>query len=64
MIMFILAYVDDIIVTSSKPQAVTGLLKKLGDESALKDLGNLHYFLSIEVTKVSDGIILSRQVCK
>jgi hypothetical protein len=60
MIMFILVYVDDIIVTSSKPQAVAGLLKKLGDEFALKDLGNLHYFLGIEVTKVCDGIILSQ----
>jgi hypothetical protein len=57
--MYVLVYVDDIIVTSSKVQVVPVLLKKLGD-FALKDLGNLHYFLGIEVKKVKDGIILSQ----
>jgi hypothetical protein len=42
---FILVYVDDIIVTSSKPQVITTILKNLGDEFALKDLGDLYYFL-------------------
>jgi hypothetical protein len=58
--MFILVYVDDIIVTSSKPHAVTALLQNLGSDFALKDLGDLHYFLGIEVNKVNDGIILSQ----
>jgi hypothetical protein len=58
--MFILVYVDDIIVSSSKPHEVTTLLKKLCDDFALKDLGDLHYFLGIEVKKVNDGIILSQ----
>jgi hypothetical protein len=58
--MFILVYVDDIIITSSKTHAVASLLKKLGDDFALKDLGDLHYFLSIKVKKVNDGIILSQ----
>jgi hypothetical protein len=55
---FILVYVDDIIVTNLKLHAVSALLQKLGDEFALKDLGNLPYFLGIEVNKVKDGIIL------
>jgi hypothetical protein len=59
-VMFILVYVDGIIVTSSKSYAVATLLKKLGDEFALKDLGDLHYFLGIEVKKVNDGIVLSQ----
>jgi hypothetical protein len=57
--MFILVYVDDIIVTSSKPQTVMTLLKNLCGDFALKDLGYLHYFLGIEVKKVHDGIVLS-----
>jgi hypothetical protein len=59
--MFILVYVDDIVITSSKPQAVTALLQNLGSDFALKDLGDLHYFLGIEVNKVNDGIILSQE---
>ena len=42
--MFVLIYVDDIIVTSSSNAAVTALLKDLHSEFALKDLGDLHFF--------------------
>jgi hypothetical protein len=59
-IMYALVYVDDIIVTSSNPKATEQLLHKLGQEFALKDLGDLHYFLGIEVKKVYDGIILAQ----
>jgi hypothetical protein len=52
--MFVLVYVDDIIVVSSDQKAIEGLLRELGKEFALKDLGNLHYFLGIEVTKVRE----------
>lgn len=55
-----LIYVDDIIVTSSSPQAVTDLLNKLREEFALKDLGDLNYFLGIEVKKVNGGLQLSQ----
>jgi histone deacetylase 1/2 len=57
---FVLVYVDDIIVVSSTPEATTDLLSELKKEFALKDLGELHYFLGMEVTKVCDGIILSQ----
>jgi hypothetical protein len=36
------------------------VLKDIEKEFALKDLGNLHYFLGIEVNKVCDGIILTQ----
>jgi histone deacetylase 1/2 len=58
--MFVLVYVDDIIVTSSTPTAVTSLLQQLRGDFALKDLGDLHYFLGIEVKKTYDGITLSQ----
>jgi histone deacetylase 1/2 len=57
---FVLVYVDDIIVVSSSSEATTGLLNELKKDFALKDLGELHYFLGMEVTKVRDGIILSQ----
>lgn len=45
LVMFLLVYVDDIIVASSSDQAVTVLLKELEKDFAMKDLGDLHYFL-------------------
>jgi hypothetical protein len=57
---FVLVYVDDIIVVSSSPGATSALLKNLEKDFALKDFGNLHYFLGIEVTKIDDGILLSQ----
>jgi histone deacetylase 1/2 len=43
-----LVYVDNIIVASSSQEATDALLKNLKRDFALKDLGNLHYFLGIE----------------
>jgi len=57
---FVLVYVDDIIVASSSQDATKALLKDLQGEFALKDLGDLHYFLGIEVKKVPDGLLLSQ----
>lgn len=44
-IIYMLIYVDDIIVISSSSVAVDMLLKQLREGLALKDLGDLHYFL-------------------
>ncbi|XP_071681765.1 uncharacterized protein [Lolium perenne] len=60
-IIFVLVYVDDIIVTSSSNKEITTLLQDLGSAFALKDLGNLHYFLGIEVKKFNQGIILTQE---
>jgi len=49
--MFVLVYVDDIIVASSSQEATNALLKDLEKEFSLKDLGDLHY-LGIEVKKI------------
>jgi histone deacetylase 1/2 len=56
-----LIYVDDIIVTSNAPEAVTALLADLREDFALKDLGKLHYFLGIEVKEENAGITLSQR---
>jgi hypothetical protein len=57
---FLLIYVDDIIVASSLQEAVDAMLKDLRSDFALKDLGHLHYFLGVEVQHISDGIHLSQ----
>jgi histone deacetylase 1/2 len=58
---FVLVYVDDIIVASSSQEATSALLKALEREFALKDLGDLHYFLGIEVKRSRDGLKLSQE---
>ncbi len=59
--MFLLIYVDDIIIVSLRKDAVPALLQYLQKELALKDLGDLHYFLGTEVTKISNGILLTQE---
>jgi hypothetical protein len=50
-IIYLLLCVDDIVVTSSSHDVVTTLLQDLKSDFALKDLGELHSFLGIQVTK-------------
>jgi len=58
---FILIYVDDIVITGSSPTQIQALIQRLGSFFALKDLGHLHYFLGIEVQNLKDGNILLSQ---
>jgi hypothetical protein len=50
-VMYMLIYVDGIIIAISSAEVVTSLLKDLKESFPLKDLGDLHYFLGIEVKK-------------
>jgi hypothetical protein len=59
--MYLLVYVDDIIIASSSSSAVSGLLHAHQHDFALKDLGSLHYFLGIEVQKTDDGLRLCQK---
>lgn len=58
--MYMLIYVDDIIIVSSSTGATDRLLLQLKDEFAVKDLGELIYFLGIEVNTTKKGLILSQ----
>jgi histone deacetylase 1/2 len=57
---YVLVYVDDIIVTSSSNAAIDILLKELNVHFAINDLGELHFFLGIEVTRSSHGLVLTQ----
>lgn len=46
----LLVYVDDILVTSNDQDFISTLISKLQLEFAMKDLGQLTYFLGIEAT--------------
>ena len=58
---YVLIYVNDIIVASSCENATGALLRDLKKDFALKDLGDAHYFLGIEVKKVFDGILITQE---
>ena len=56
-----MVYVDDIILVSSSEEATSALLKELSEKFALKDLGDLHFFVGIEVHKTNDGLLLNQE---
>ncbi|XP_016164021.1 uncharacterized protein LOC107606473 [Arachis ipaensis] len=59
---YVLVYVDDIIVTGESPEIVRDVIAKLNAKFALKDMGDLHYFLGIQVNKTCDGgLVLTQQ---
>ncbi|KAK1626563.1 hypothetical protein QYE76_000878 [Lolium multiflorum] len=58
---YLLVYVDDIIVLSSTATTISRLIHQLRSEFSVKDLGILHYFLGIEVSAPSSGSLLLRQ---
>ena len=44
---------------------ITQVIKKLGGEFAIKDFGNLHYFLRIEVKPFPRGLFsLASKICE
>ncbi|CAL8121905.1 unnamed protein product [Prunus armeniaca] len=58
---YVLVYVDDIIITGNNSAAIGKVISTLSSTFALKDLGILHYFLGIEVVPHSGGLILSQR---
>ena len=59
--MYVLIYVDDIIITGSHSRAIVDLLEHLRCDFAVKDLGSLNFFLGVEILQQSDDILLSQR---
>ena len=58
---YLLVYVDDIIVTSNAPAILTKCIQNLTIRFSLKDLGDLSYFLGVEVVKTQNGLFLGQK---
>lgn len=54
---YLLVYIDDILVISADLVEISRLISQLHSVFALKDLGEMHYFLGIEASKSSSGVI-------
>jgi histone deacetylase 1/2 len=59
--MYLLVYVDDIILISSSVSAADRLVSALSGDFAIIDLGRLHYFLGLEVSHSDVGLTLTQQ---
>ena len=58
--LYMLVYVDDIIITGSSPPHIDRFITSLSQRFSIKDLGPLSYFLGIEVQRSSNGLHLSQ----
>ena len=56
-----LLYVNDIILTASSTELLDRIITALQREFSMKDLGDLHYFLGMQVQRRGDGLFLSQQ---
>ncbi|XP_019055285.1 PREDICTED: uncharacterized protein LOC109115550 [Nelumbo nucifera] len=61
LVIFLIVYVDDIVVTSNDIEEVSALKKFLSSKFEIKDLGELWYFLGIEVARSKEGIFISQR---
>ena len=55
-----IVYVDDIILTGNCDEEIHKLKRILAKEFEIKDLGNLEYFLGMEVGRSKRGIVVSQ----
>ncbi|XP_061350546.1 uncharacterized mitochondrial protein AtMg00810-like [Gastrolobium bilobum] len=58
---FLVAYLDDIVITCSDNHVITQLKRHLRYHFQTKDLGKLQYFLEIEVPQSKDGVVISQK---
>ncbi|KAJ1704569.1 hypothetical protein LUZ63_004348 [Rhynchospora breviuscula] len=59
-VIYLLVYVDDIIITGNNSHAISSLIKALDNQFSIKDLGHLNYFLGLEVTHHNSSLYLSQ----
>ena len=60
-LVIILVYVDDLLITGNNEQMITKAKANLHHQLKLKDIGELKYFLGIEVLRSSKGVILNQR---
>jgi hypothetical protein len=57
----ILLYVDDLVITGADLEEINRIKRQLAASFEMKDLGDLHYFLGIEVMRTPEGILMSQR---
>ncbi|GKD93766.1 retrovirus-related pol polyprotein from transposon TNT 1-94 [Tanacetum coccineum] len=57
----VLVYVDDLLITGSSTTEIQHLKSQLSSHFHMKDLGELNYFLGLEICKSEQGIFISQK---
>ncbi|KAL5729905.1 hypothetical protein ACHQM5_002793 [Ranunculus cassubicifolius] len=57
-VVYMLVYLDDILLTGNDPSMCQTVLQHLQNNFAVKNLGPIHYFLGLEIQKTSTGYFL------
>ena len=57
-VVYLLLYVDDIIITGNSPSFIDHLVSRLAKVFDLKDLGPLTYFLGLQIESTSQGFFV------
>ena len=60
-VVLLLLYVDDMIITGDDAEEIQQLKEHLATEFEMKNLGDLKYFLGIEVLRSGKGIFISQR---
>lgn len=59
--MYLLLYVDDMLLTGSNPQLIDLLLAQLSEVFRMKDMGSLQYFLGLQAHFHDNGVFLCQE---
>ena len=58
---YLVVYVDDIVITGSDQDGIQKLKQHLFTHFQTKDLGKLKYFMGIEIAQSSSGVVISQR---
>jgi hypothetical protein len=56
-----LLYVDHMVITGDDPEYIAFVKAHLSDQFLMSDIGQLRYFLAIEISSTPEGFFLSQE---
>lgn len=60
-VLYILIYVDDILIIASSSHAINRIIQYLKAKFAIKELGDLHFFFRVEAARSFEGLYLTQR---
>jgi len=60
MLVYLLVYVEDIVLTGNSPDFLQSLINQLSQTFQLKDMGDLHFFLGLHIHCTPKGLFINQ----